>query len=183
LNFLELCRKRQSERNFSDKPVSEDLIERCLEAARLAPSACNSQPWHFVVINDPDLKRRFVGDVFTGMYSMNSFARLAPVIIAVVSEGSAYAAKMGGFLRGVHFSGFDIGAAVEHLVLQARESGVSACVLGWFNERAAKNILAVPRRKKLDLLIALGYPAQPSHREKRRKSIDEIRSYNGYPVE
>ena len=82
--FLDLVRKRQSERKYSDMPVPRDVIERCLEAARLAPSACNSQPWTFMVV-EGELKNRLATAAFSGLYSMNSFAARAPILIVVVT--------------------------------------------------------------------------------------------------
>lgn len=179
MSFLELAKKRFSTRDFLDKPVRRDLIELCLEAARLAPSACNSQPWKFVVVDDPALKNRLCDGIFSGPYAMNSFAMSAPVIVVVVSEKSSFIASVGAFLRDTRYYLIDIGIAVEHFVIQATELGLGTCWLGWFNEREAKKILSVPKNKRIDVVLAVGYPARTPG-EKKRKHLSEISKFNSY---
>lgn len=178
MSFLELIKKRESTRKYLSKPVPREFLERCLEAARLAPSACNSQGWYFVVVDDKALKDRLNEAAFSGIYSMNSFVKDAPVIVAVITESSSYAAKIGGFFKGIQYNLIDIGIAVEHFVLQAAEEGLGTCWLGWFNEKAVKKVLDLPRNKKIDILISVGYPADTNQREKIRKTLDDIRKYN-----
>jgi len=153
----------------------------CLEAARLAPSACNSQPWKFMVVDDEGLKKRLCKAAFGGIYSINSFCRTAPVIVAVVSERSRFLARIGGLFRGTKYYLIDIGIAVEHFVLEAEELGLGTCWIGWFDEEAVKAILNVPKTKKVDILIALGYYEQgkavPGH---MREPMDKIASFNSY---
>ncbi len=181
MDFLELVKSRESTRRYRTDTIPRDVIDRCLEAARLAPSACNSQPWSFVVVDDPKLKEEFVNKVFSGTHSMNTFAKSAPVIIAVIREKESYTSKLGGFFRGVKFSLMDIGIAVANFILQAQALGVGSCILGWFNEKEAKRILNIPRSKKIDILISLGYPGPSdieSPRPKIRKSFKETVRYN-----
>ena len=177
MSFLDLVRKRQSVRKFSNRPVSRDIIERCLEAARLAPSACNSQPWSFVVVDDAPTRQQLAAKALSGLYSMNIFAAEAPVLIAVVTGRSKFIARMGAQLRSIEYRLIDIGVTCEHLVLQAAEEGVGTCWLGWFNERAVRKTLGLPRTSRVDILIAMGYPEADPCRDKKRKTIDEIRRY------
>ena len=177
--FSELVNKRISVRRYKDLPIDDDSIRICLEAARLAPSACNSQPWRFIVVNDKDLKEKLSNKAFSGIYSMNAFAKGAPVIIAVVSERATFLANIGGRFRGTSYYLIDIGIACEHLVLQAAELGIGTCMLGWFNEKAVKETLGIPRQKKVDLLISLGY-YQESQKERSRRPLSEISGYNKY---
>ena len=178
MTFLELARRRKSTRRYSSKPVPREVIDRCLEAARLAPSACNSQPWSFIVVDDENLKNRLLDKVFSGAYSMNSFIRNAPVLIVVITEKSTYIARLGGYLRGVQYSLIDIGIACEHLILQAEEEGLGTCWLGWFNEKAVKEVLRLPRNSKVDIIISLGYPESKEEKTKIRKPLSEIRRFN-----
>ena len=97
MSFLELVKKRRSVRKYASQPVAREAILRCLEAARLAPSACNAQPWNFVVVNDPALKDKLAEAAFSGMYAVNSFIKTAPVFVVVVREASAPLARFGGF--------------------------------------------------------------------------------------
>ncbi|KUK61144.1 MAG: Nitroreductase [Synergistales bacterium 57_84] len=177
MSFLDLVRERRSVRSYRTDPVARDAIDRCLEAARLAPSACNSQPWRFVVVDTPEFLEKFVEAAYSGIHTMNAFARTAPVQIAVVRENARTAARLGGFVRGVDFTLIDIGIACEHLVLQAAEEGIGSCILGWFDERSVRKILGLPRSARVDLLICMGYPQTPGPALKHRKTLDEIRSY------
>ncbi len=179
--LLDLLKHRKSIRDFLDRPVERKKIMMCLEAARLAPSACNSQPWKFIVVDDRQLKDK-LGDVaFRGIYSMNSFCKMAPVMIAVVSEKSKFLARIGSMFRGTKYYLIDIGVAIEHFVLQAEDLGLGTCWIGWFNERAAKSVLEIPHRKKIDILIALGYyDREKTRSEHSREPIDKIASFNSY---
>lgn len=179
--LLDIIRHRRSIRRYLDKPVEREKIMLCLEAARLAPSACNSQPWKFIVVDDRQLKDRLCRAAFSGIYSVGSFAKKAPVIVAVVSEKAKFIARVGGLFRGTRFYLIDIGIATEHFVLQAEELGLGTCWLGWFNEGAVKSILNVPRDRKIDALLALGYYdraklGQPHDRE----PMEKISAFNSY---
>lgn len=177
MSFLNLVLKRQSVRSYKQDPVSHEIIDRCIEAARLAPSACNSQPWSFIVVDSPKIKSKVASAIFGGMYSMCSFAESAPVLIAVITEKSKLSAAIGGHIKGTKYNLIDIGIACEHLVLQAAEEGLGTCWLGWFNEKKVKKELDLPKSTKIDVIISLGYPLDETIREKQRKSIDEIRRY------
>ena len=131
--FLDLVKKRRSCRRYLNKPIPREVIERCLEAARLAPSACNSQPWYFIVVDNEEIKNEIVQRAFCGIYSMNSFVKEAPCLVVVVRERSAYAARLAGCLRGIQYSLIDIGIACEHFILKAEEEGLGSCWIGWFN--------------------------------------------------
>lgn len=179
MDFLELVGRRRSVRSYALKPVPREVIDRCCEAARLAPSACNSQPWSFIVLDDRDVLATLAERAFSGVYGMNSFVKQAPALIAVLTERSAYSALLGGYLRGTQYSLIDIGIACEHLVLQAAEEGIGTCWLGWFNERAVKAVLKLPRSARIDIMISLGYPAQDKEGRKARKSLEQIRRYYG----
>ena len=177
MTFLELVNLRQSVRNYSQKPVPRSLIDKCLDAARLAPSACNSQPWSFIVIDDKEMKDRIAKGAFSGIYAINAFVKEAPVIIVVITERSRYVAQLGSYFRGTSYNLIDIGIACEHLVLQAAEEGVGTCWIGWFNEKTVKKILGLGRGKKVDVLITMGYPKETEPRDKRRKALHEIGRY------
>ncbi len=179
--LLDLIKHRKSVRDFLDKPVEREKIMTCLEAARLAPSTANSQPWRFVVVDDKPLKNKLCDAAFGGIYSFNSFCKTAPVIVVVISEKSRFLARIAGMFRGTKYYLIDIGIAGEHLVLQAEDLGLGTCWIGWFNERAVKQILNIPQNKKIDILIALGYYDReklgPDH---GREPIDKIASFNSY---
>jgi nitroreductase len=175
MTFLELAEKRCSLRAYAPTKVPREAIERCVEAARLAPSACNSQPWSFIVVDDDDTRRKLADKAFCGPYSMNRFAAEAPVLVMLVREHSKYAARLGGMFRGTQYSLIDIGIAGEHFCLQAAEEGLGTCWLGWHNEKAVKKILGLPRKARVDIIISLGYAAEGIEpREKKRKARSEM---------
>ena len=95
----------------------------------------------------------------------------------VIAEQSNYAAKLGGYFKGTQFNLIDIGIACEHLILQAAEQEIGTCWLGWFNEKEVKKVLGLSNKKKVYLLISMGYPETEFVREKKRKSLNEIRKY------
>ena len=175
---MELIHQRRSVRRYADRPVPKEDILKCIEAARLAPSACNSQPWHFIVIDEPALKNRVADKIFSGIYNMNQFAKAAPVLVAVVSEKVKLLAAIGGQVRNTRYELVDIGIACEHFILQAQELGIGSCWIGWFDEKALKKEMDLPAHKKIDIVIALGYPAEDKIVPKTRKSTNEISSFN-----
>lgn len=177
MDFSELIYKRQSDRRYSPVTVAKGDILKCLEAARMAPSACNSQPWKFVVVDDR-AKLIEISDAAKGM-GMNKFAVQAPVIVAVVQEKMNMSAQAGALLKDKDYSMMDLGMAVENFCLQAAELGLGTCILGWFDEKRVKKLLGVPHGRRLQLLITLGHPGSPT-RDKVRKSIDQISSWNSY---
>ena len=177
MNFQELVLNRQSTRKYLPDNVDKNLIDKCLEAARLAPSACNSQPWHFVVVDDRE-KIRIMGEAAAGL-GMNGFAAGVPVIVAVVLEKMNFTAKVGSMLKNKDYCMLDLGIAVEHFCLQAAEEGLGTCILGWFDEKKVARLLGVPKGKRIPLLITLGHP-DCDIRKKVRKPIEEIYSWNSY---
>jgi len=177
--FLDLVKYRQSDRAYLSTPVEEDKINRILEAGRLAPSACNSQPWRFIVINDQDLKNKIADCTSSKVLGMNHFTKQAPIHIAIVEEKANFTSSAGSLIKGKHFPLIDIGIAAEHICLQAAAEGLGSCMLGWFDETKVKNLLHIPKSKRVPLIITIGYPEKET-REKRRKKLDEIVKYNSY---
>lgn len=177
MDFGELVKTRQSDRKYRPQPVEKEKIMQCLEAARLAPSACNSQPWRFVVVDSRSLLGD-LADAAAGL-GMNGFARQAPVIVAVVLEKMNATAKIGSMLKSKDYSMMDLGMAVEHFCLQAADLGLGTCIMGWFDEKKVASLLGVPRSRRIPLLISLGYPDAPT-RGKVRKSVGEMSSWNSY---
>ena len=118
---------------------------------------------------------------FGGIYSINSFCKTAPVIVAVISEKSKFLARIGGMFRGTKYYLIDIGIACEHFVLQAEELDLGTCWIGWFNEQAVKSTLNIPQNKKIDILIALGYyDREKLGPEHIKEPIEKIASFNSY---
>ena len=138
MDFSTLVKVRQSDRRYKPQAVEADKIDLCIEAARLAPSACNSQPWRFIVVDDAALRAE-IADAAASM-GMNGFVREAPVIVAVVLEKMSLTAAIGSVIRDKEFSLLDVGIAVSHFTLQAADLGLGTCIIGWFNERRVRDV-------------------------------------------
>ncbi len=175
--FLELCRDRQSTRAFSGTPVDGDKIERCLEAARLAPSACNGQPWYFIVVQNPVIRERIARSTFAPASSLNHFTLQAQALVLVLSKREPGLARLGSLIRGLPLHYLDIGIAIEHFCLQATNEGLGTCILGWITERKIRKHLKIPKAQRVVAGIAVGYPESNEIRPKKRKQLNEIRSY------
>lgn len=178
-SFSELVQNRQSDRAYLDKPVEKEKLDRILETARLAPSACNAQPWKFIVVTDPE-KRSKVSDAATSkMLSMNHFTKQAPVQLVLVEENANFTSSVGGWAQGKHYPHLDLGIVASHICLAAADEGLGSCMIGWCNEKKVREVLDIPKGKRVMLVILLGYAAQPL-REKKRKKMEEVVSYNKY---
>ena len=178
-NFLELVKTRQSDRAYTNKPVEQDKLNRILEAARLAPSACNAQPWKLVVVTDAEKRAKIADAATSKMLSMNHFTKQAPVQIVVIEENANFTSSVGGWAQGKHYPHIDLGIVASHICLAATDEGLGSCIIGWNNEKKVRDILEIPKNKRPLLVILLGYSAQ-SLREKKRKNTDQIVSYNQY---
>ncbi|MBU0935078.1 MAG: nitroreductase family protein [Spirochaetes bacterium] len=181
MKFIDLVQKRYSVRKYAETALDAADIQACLEAARLAPSACNSQPWHFIVVDDPAILPAAQEAAVGRPVAINKFALQAPVLVAVVQEKAKLSANLGAAVRGHSYAHLDIGIAVGQFCLEAAERGLGTCILGWFNEAAIRRLLHIPRSKRIPLLLTLGYPAADSQPTvKKRKSLDEMSSRNRY---
>lgn len=176
--FHELVKNRRSIRRYLEKPVEREKIRVCLEAARLAPSAENVQPWRFLVVDEPEVKARFAAEAFSGIYNFSRFAAKAPVLIIILARPDFVANRLGKQIQGVAFYLIDVGIAGEHLVLQAEEMGLGTCWIGWFSQRKTRRLFRIPRKYKIVCLLAMGYPASRPTREKKRRPLDEIAWFN-----
>ena len=177
--FLELVQNRQSDRAYLDKPVEKEKLERILEAARLAPSACNSQPWKFIVVTDPEKRMQVAEATASKMLSMNHFTKQAPVQLVLVEENANFTSTVGGWATNKHYPHIDLGIVAAHISLAAADEGLGSCIIGWCDEKKVKKALEIPKSKRVMLVILLGYSNQPL-REKKRKTKDEIVSYDKY---
>jgi len=177
--MLELIISRQSDRKYSDKPVEKEKLDKILEAGRMAPSACNAQPWKFIVVTEPNLIGKIAEAASARLIGMNTFVAQAPVLLVVVREKPNMSSKVGGTIKNKDYSLIDIGIASENVCLQARAEGIGSCMIGWFDERMLRKLLAIPRSKRVELIITLGYSLS-EQRKKKRKPAEVTISYNKY---
>jgi len=176
---LDLIISRQSDRKYSDKPVENEKLERIVEAGRMAPSACNAQPWKFIVVTDQKLVLKVAEAASAKLIGMNSFVAQAPVILVIVREKPNMSSKVGATIKNKDYSLIDIGIATENICLQTKAEGLGSCIIGWFDERQLRKLLDIPKSKRVELIITIGYSLS-DQREKRRKPSAETVTYNKY---
>lgn len=181
MTFQELINHRQSVRKYADMPVEHEKIEKIIEAVQLSPSACNSQPWKIIIVDEPELKNEVAKATFSKTISFNKFAVEAPVIAVLVIEKAKLIAQIGGSIKDMEYPNIDIGIAAAHFCLQAAELGLGTCMIGWFDEKKIRQLLNIPEKRKIGLVITLGYPPEDYKlRKKIRKPLDKICGFNSY---
>lgn len=184
MDFTTLVEQRRSVRAYAETPVPRSAIEQCLQAARLAPSACNAQPWHYVVVSDTPRRTELARLTVPPVGAMNRFAVQAPLIVAVIAERPNISSQIGAALKNKPFYLIDIGISAEHFCLQAAELGLGTCMIGWFDEKRTRALLEVPKSRRPVLLITVGYPESGSSAQagrspqggKRRKALEAVAS-------
>jgi nitroreductase len=169
MNVMEVIQKRQSIRAYKDTPVTEDKLNRILEAARLAPSASNRQSWKFIVVRESSMRTE-LGKAANGQ----RFVGEAPVIIAAVATE-----PKGIMSCGVPRYAVDLAIAIEHMVLAAVDEGLGTCWIGAFSQEKVKELLHIPDDCQVVTILPLGF-AVPGESGKFRKKIDEIVCYDTY---
>lgn len=180
MSFLDLVMKRQSDRAFDpNRPVEKEKLYRILEAARFAPSACNAQPWKFIVVEDEAIRYQVADATSNRLLTINHFTKQAPVHLIIVEEPANFSSSMGSFFKKKHFPHIDIGIVAEHICLAAAEEGLGSCMIGWFDEKKIKKILDIPSSRTVVLDIVIGYSTQNT-RPKKRKEMSTLVSFDKY---
>jgi nitroreductase len=181
MTFSALISKRQSVRRYASTPVESEKINLCLEAARLAPSASNSQPWHFIIVDKEPLRTEIAKATFTDIQLINKFTLQAPVMVVIVIEKAKLITRLAMLVKKKEWPLIDIGITAEHFCLQATEHGLGTCMIGWYDEKKIQKLLNIPSGKSIGLVISLGYPEDDYRlRTKVRKGLNEITSWNKY---
>lgn len=169
MDVFKAIQTRRSIRGYKSTPIPEEKLRKVLEAARLAPSANNSQDWKFVVVRDPQKIKELAETK-----GSRSFIEEAPVIIVAValkpekllsSDNLAYT--------------IDLAIAVDHMTLVAVEEGLGTCWIGAFSQEKVREVLNIPESCKVVALLPLGFPSDPG-RPKSRKDLKEIVSYDSF---
>ena len=177
---MEAIASRYSVRGYQDRAVEREKILQIVEAARLAPSTSNVQPWRFIVVEDPRLRDALV-EKGMGIAVPNRWAKEAPVIIVICAHLDWIVHRLGARVADLQYYLMDIGIAGEHMVLAATELGLGTCWIGWFRARAIKKVLNIPRGWKVVALLTLGYSKdEDSVKPRTRLGLDEILFFNGF---
>ncbi len=174
-DFFALCQQRQSCRKYNGQAVEHEKLAACIEAARLSPSACNSQPWSFVVVESPSL----VAEVAQCAQSFdnNPWANKVGAFVLVLEEYAQLMPKIGRVFDSQMFAESDLGAAVYGITLAAAAQGLGSCIIGTFDRPRLAELLNLPLEKRQHLLVALGYPDEDLPRAKQRKPLEELVQY------
>ena len=171
MDFLTIANNRQSCRSYDEsRPVEQEKLDAILEAVRLAPSACNGQPYHLTVCQGQTAKE--VAKATMGM-GMNKFAAQAPVLIVISEMPYVKSAAVGAKLKNNDYRSIDIGIAAAYLTAEATAQGLGTCILGWLDDEKLRKIcgLSYPAR----LVITVGYAKEDDKlRSKKRKDIREL---------
>lgn len=171
MNFTEIAQARQSCRKYDPtRPIEDGILAAILESTRLAPSACNGQPYHLTVCKGETARR--VASTVMGM-GMNKFAKDAPVLVVISEESYVATAAFGAKVKNNDYRSIDIGIAAAYLTAEAAARGVGSCILGWFDDQKIREICDLD--KPVRLVVTLGYPtADDKPREKKRKNLQEL---------
>jgi nitroreductase len=167
---MEIAQNRQSCRSYDESRIVErNKLEAILEAARLAPSACNGQPYHFTVCKGETAQA--VGKATQGL-GMNKFASQAPVLIVISEKPYVKSAAMGAKVKNNDYRSIDIGIAAAYLTAEAAAQGLGTCILGWFDDDKIRAICGLSHPARL--VITLGYPKDDTVRPKKRRDLGEL---------
>ncbi|MBE6551625.1 MAG: nitroreductase [Ruminococcaceae bacterium] len=174
MNFTEIAENRQSCRKYDpSQQVENEKLERILESARLAPSACNGQPYHITVCRGETAKK--VVKAVQGM-GMNKFASDAPVLIVISEKPYVATAALGSKAKGIDYRSIDIGILAAYITAEATAQGLGTCILGWLDDAQIREACSL--EGSVRLVITLGYAASDDTlRVKKRKTTDELITY------
>ena len=177
MDFLEIANARQSCRSYEEtKAVEPEKLQKILEAARLAPSACNGQPYTLTVCTGEKAKE--VALLTRGMGGMNKFAVQAPVCIVISEAAYNRTAALGAKVKGNDYRSIDIGIMVAYLTAEATAQGLSTCILGWLDDERIRSVCGTNSATRL--VITLGYAAEGNKlRTKKRKELGELVRFLG----
>ena len=169
--FEKLVKQRQSCRDFSDKEIEKEKLDKIIDTARLAPSACNSQPWKMVVVT----KKDNVNTVCECLQEKghNKFLSGAKAYIAVVNKNAKLKDTIESKFDRNRFVKYDVGELIAYITLTAKSLGIDSCIIGWMNEEKLYSVLGLEDNEKCEIVVALGYSDIPT-REKIRKDRADV---------
>lgn len=180
MSFLELAARRESCRNYEDKPVEREKLMQIAETARLSPSACNSQPWKMVVVNEREQAEKTAKCLQDKILPINRFTNDCPAFMVICEESANVLSKAGGKVKNQKYAEVDIGLLAAHICFAAAELGLGTCIIGWLNEEKLRELLKIPKNRRIRLVIAIGYAKSGQVRKKSRKPLEEILSFGQY---
>lgn len=173
MRFDQIVENRRSTRSFDSRPIEKKDLLAIVEAARLAPSACNSQTWRFIAVTDRETLQRICREAMRPVIP-NRWLEQAPLIVVGCSQLDIIANRIGTRVTGIEYYQIDLGIAMEHMVLKATELGLGTCWIGWFKEDKIKEILEIPDRIKVSVMLAVGFSKEQKLKKRGRKPLRKI---------
>ena len=173
-SFSDLANKRESCRSYINKPVEREKLEYIINTARLSPSACNSQPWHFTAVTGTTAR---TAAKFLQYMGINKFTEKCPAFIIINEEKVKIISGPDGIPDDQHYAQIDIGIAAAHICYAALDAGLSTCIIGMFSEEELKNLLSISPEKRIRLVIAVGYASDKPLHIKSRKELQETATF------
>ncbi len=172
-DYFDLIARRESCRNFDpNRPVEKEKLQRCAEAAWIAPSACNGQPWKYLIVTNPELNEKLRPLMME--LGMNKFVKNCPAFAVVLEEATVLKVSLSQKFKDQDFAPIDVAFSASQFCYAATEQGLSTCIIGWHNEQKIRELFGLPKSTRVRLILAIGYAANDTLREKKRKPIEDV---------
>lgn len=179
MNFETLQTLRESCRVYKEEKVPREVLTHLVDVARLSPSGCNAQPWHFIIIDEPEAHAKVVEAFDDNGLTGCPWGDKVPAFIVICEEKAKLMPGVAEHYGSQHFAQMDIGMAAMALCYEASSIGLGTCMIGTMNQEKLKISLGIPEDKTVRLIITVGYPVNNgSPRKKVRKNLEDILSYN-----
>ena len=172
-DYFDLIARRESCRNFDpNRPVEKEKLQRCAEAAWIAPSACNGQPWKYLIVTNPELNEKLRPLMME--LGMNKFVKNCPAYAEDLEEATVLKVSLSQKFKDQDFAPIDVAFSASQFCYAATEQGLSTCIIGWHNEQKIRELFGLPKTTRVRLILAIGYAADETLRKKQRKPIDDV---------
>ena len=172
-DYFDLITRRESCRNFDpNRSVEKEKLQRCAEAAWIAPSACNGQPWKYLIVTNPELNEKLRPLMME--LGMNKFVKNCPAFAVVLEEATVLKVSLSQKFKDQDFAPIDVAFSASQFCYAATEQGLSTCIIGWHNEQKIRDLFGLPKTTRVRLILAIGYAADETLRKKQRKPIDDV---------
>ena len=175
-DYFDLITRRESCRNFDpNRSVEKEKLQRCAEAAWIAPSACNGQPWKYLIVTNPELNEKLRPLMME--LGMNKFVKNCPAFAVVLEEATVLKVSLSQKFKDQDFAPIDVAFSASQFCYAATEQGLSTCIIGWHNEPKIRELFNLAGNERVRMVLAVGYAKTDALREQKRKPIDEVVKY------
>ena len=172
-DYFDLVRRRESCRNFNpDRAVEKEKLQKCAEAAWLAPSACNGQPWKYLIVTNAALAEKLRPLMME--LGMNKFLKNCPAFAVVLEENTILKVSLSQKFKDQDFAPIDVAFSASQFCYAATEQGLSTCIIGWHSEQKIRELFGLSKSTRVRLILAIGYAASETLRKKQRKPIEDV---------